>query len=233
MSEKYAGYRHPKEIIKYAVWLYYRFNASLRDTVEGLFYRGLDESHETVRQWVYKFGALFSSLIKKRQPKRGDKWHLDEVCLTIKGKRYWLWQAIDQNGYELDVLLQPRRNTKAALRFFKKLLKGLCYVPRVIITDKLRSYKAAKKKVLKTTEHRSHKRLNNRIEASHQAIRIREKIMRGFKSPRQAQIFLPIFGILRNHFKRGLYKLSAINRREKLKEVFGCWSQIDQQLFCV
>jgi putative transposase len=135
----------------------------------------LKVSHETVRQWVYKFGALFSSLIKKRQPKRGDKWHLDEVCLTIKGKRYWLWRAIDQDGYELDVLLQFRRNTKAALRFFKKLLKGSLYVPRVMVTDKLRSYKAAKKKVLKTTEHHNHKRFNNRIEASHQAIRIREK----------------------------------------------------------
>jgi putative transposase len=233
MSEKYVGYLHPKEIIKYAIWLYYRFNASLRDTVEGLFYRDLDVSHETVRQWVYKFGSLFSSLIKKKQLKRGDKWHLDEVCLTIKCKRHWLWRAIDQDGYELDVLLQLRRNTKAALRFFKKLLKGLCYVPRVIITDKLRSYKAAKKKVLKTTEHRSHKRLNNRIEASHQATRIREKVMRGFKSPRQAQVSLSIFGVLRNHFKIGFYKFSSINRRKKLREAFDCWDQIDQQLFCV
>lgn len=233
MTEKYVGYRHPKEVIKYAVWLYYRLNASLRDTVEGLFYRGFDVSHETVSQWVYKFGSLFSSLIKKKQPKRGDKWHLDEVCLTIKGKRYWLWRAIDQDGYELDVLLQPRRNTKAALMFFKKLLKGLCYVPRVIITDKLRSYRAAKKKILKTTEHRSHMRLNNRIEASHQATRIREKIMRGFKSPKQAQLFLSTLGVLRNHFKIGLYKFSATDRREKLREVFGFWSQIDQQPFCV
>ena len=223
---------HPKEIIKYAVWLYYRLNASLRDTVEGLFYRGFEVSHETIRQWVYKFGALFSSLVKKQQPKKGDKWPLDEVCLTIKGKRYWLWRAIDQDGFELDVLLQPRRNAKAAVRFFIKLLKGLCYVPRVIITDKLRSYKAVKKKVLKTTEPRSHKRLNNRIEVSHQPTRIREKIMRGFKSPKQAQLFLSTFGVLRNHFKIGLYKLSATARREKLREVFNGWSQIDQQLIC-
>lgn len=232
MTDKYVGYRHPKEIIKYAVWLYYRFNASLRDTVEALFYRGLDVSHETVRQWIYKFGSLFASAIRKRQSKRGDKWHLDEVCLTIKGKRYWLWRAIDQDGFELDVLLQPRRNAKAAVRFFKKLLKGLCYVPRVIITDKLRSYKAAKKKVLKTTEHRSHKRLNNRIETSHQPTRMRERVMRGFKSPKQAQLFLSVFGVLRNHFKIGLYKFSATDRREKLRGVFNCWAEIDQQLFC-
>ena len=118
------------------------------------------------------------------------------------------------------------------MRFFKKLLKGLCYVPRVIVTDKLRSYKAAKKKVLKTTQHRSHKRLNNRIEASHQPTIIREKVMRGFKSPKQAQLFLSVFGVLRNHFKIGIYKLSSINRREKLREVFNCWAEIDQQLFC-
>jgi putative transposase len=232
MSDKYVGYRHPKEIIKYAVWLYYRLNASLRDTVEGLFYRGLDISHETVRQWVYKFGSLYASFIKKRQPKRGDKWHLDEVCLTIKGKKYWLWRAIDQDGYELEVLLQPRRNAKAALRFFKKLLKGLCSAPRVMITDKLRSYKAAKKKMLKSTEHRSHKRLNNRIEVSHQSTRIREKVMRKFKSPRQAQTFLSAFGTLRNHFKIGLYKLSAENRKSKLREAFNAWDEVTQYPHC-
>ena len=233
MSEKYVGYRHPKEIIKYyAVWLYYRLNASLRDTVEGLFYRGLDISHETVRQWVYKFGSLYASLIKKRQPKRGDKWHIDEVCLIIKGKKHWLWRAIDQDGYELEVLLQPRRNTKAALRFFKKLLKGLSYIPRVMITDKLRSYKAARKKILKSTEHRSHKRLNNKIEVSHQSTRIREKVMRGFKSPKQAQVFLSAFGILKNHFKIGLYRLSAENRKSKLREAFNAWDEVTQQPYC-
>ena len=156
---------------------------------------------EIIPQRVYKFGSLFASLLKKKQPQRGDKWHLDEGCLTIKGKRHWLWRAIEQDGYELDVLVQPRRNAKSALRFFKKLLKGLRYVPRVMITDKLRSYEAAKKKVLKTTEHCSHKRLNNRIEASHQTTRIKEKVMRGFKSSKQAQLFLSVFGVLINHFK--------------------------------
>jgi putative transposase len=101
-----------------------------------------------------------------------------------------------------------------------------------MITDKLRSYRAAKKKILKTTEHRSHKRLNNRIEASHQATRIREKIMRGFKSPRQARVFLSIFGILRNYFKIGLYKLSALERRRRLRETFEFWNEVDQQPSC-
>jgi len=127
--------------MSYAVWIYYRLNASLRDTSQALSYRGLDVSHETIRAWVSKFGRLYASGLRKRQPQIGDKWHLDEVCLRMQGKSYWLWRAIDQDGYELDVLLQPRRSAKAALRFFKKLLKGLKYVPRAIITDKLRSYR--------------------------------------------------------------------------------------------
>ena len=91
----YAGYRYPKEIISYGVWLYYRLNASLRDASEALFYRGIDVSHETIRQWVYKFGPIYASWLKKRQPRRGDKWHLDEVCLRMKDRTYWLWRAID------------------------------------------------------------------------------------------------------------------------------------------
>ena len=205
-SATYKGYRFPSEIISHAVWIYYRLNASLRDTSQALSYRGLDVSYETIRAWAYKFGRLYASRLRKRQSQRGDKWHLDEVCLRMQGKSYWLWRAIDQDGYELDVLVQPRRSAKAALRFFKKLLKGLQYVPRVMITDKLRSYNAAKKKLLRTTEHRSHKRLNNRIEVSHQPTRLREKQMRRFKSPPQAQLFLSVFGVLKNWFRIGLYK---------------------------
>jgi putative transposase len=189
-------------------------------------------SHETIRAWVSKFGPLYVSDLRKRHPQRGDKWHLDEMCLRMQGKSYWLWRAIGQDGYELDVLVQPRRSAKAALQFFKKLLKGLRYVPSVMITDKLRSYKAAKEKLLHTTEHRSHKRLNNRIEVSHQLIRLREKQMRRFKSPPQAQLFLSVFGDFRNWFRIGLYKLSANERRCKLKEAFAFWHQVTSHLNC-
>jgi putative transposase len=231
-SSIYKKHRFPREVISHAVWIYYRLNASLRDTAQALSYRGLDISHESIRAWVYKFGPLYASGLRKRQPQRGDKWHLDEVCLRMNGCSYWLWRAIDQDGYELDVLVQPRRSAKAALRFFKKLLKGLLYVPRVMITDKLRSYKAARKKLLKTTEHRSHKRLNNRIEVSHQPTRLREKQMRRFKSPPQAQLFFSVFGVLRNWFKIGFYKLSAEERRSKLKETFAHWNQVTLQPIC-
>ena len=138
----------------------------------------------------------YAHQLKKKQAKRGDKWHLDEQCIVINGKKYWLWRATDQEGYELDVLVQARRNTKAAMRFFRKLLKGLQYIPRVIITDKLRSYSAAKKKMLKEVEHRSHKRLNNRIEVAHQPTRLREKQMRKFKSPPPGtKVFISIWSI--------------------------------------
>jgi putative transposase len=189
-------------------------------------HRGIEVSHETVRSWVKSFGALYANQLRKRQAKRGDKWHLDEQCIMINGRKYWLWRAIDQHGYELDVLVQSKRNTKAALRFFRKLLKGLQYVPRVIITDKLKSYGSAKKKILKEVEHRSHKGLNNRIEVAHEPTSLREKQMRKFKSPPHAQRFLSAFGVVRNYFKVGLYKLTAKERKEKIKDAFTMWAAI-------
>ncbi len=152
--------------------------------------RGVEVSYETIRHWCLKSEQAYASALKRRRARPGDKWHLDEVVLKIKGQLCYLWRAVDQNGVILDILVQSRRNTKAAARFFKKLLKGLEYVPRVIITDKLRSYGAAKKELLPRVKHRQHKRLNNRAENSHQPTRVREKVMRRFKSAGQAQRFL-------------------------------------------
>lgn len=137
--------------------------------------RGIEVSYETIRQWCLKFGQTFANELRRRRPRPGDKWHLDEVVLKIKGQLCYLWRAVDQDGVVLDILVQSRRNTKAATRFFKKLLKGLAYVPRVIITDKLGSYGAAKKELLPRVEHRQHKRLNNRAENSHQPTRCERK----------------------------------------------------------
>ena len=221
-----SRHRYPMTIIGQAIWQYHRFNHSYRDVREQLLYRGIEVSHETIRSWCYKFGKDFEKVIKKKQRKVTDKWHLDEQCIMINGRKYWLWRAIDQHGYELDVLVQSKRNTKAALRFFRKLLKGLQYVPRVIITDKLKSYGSAKKKILKEVEHRSHKGLNNRIEVAHEPTRLREKQMRKFKSPPHAQRFLSAFGVVRNYFKVGLYKLTAKERKEKIKDAFNMWAAI-------
>lgn len=223
---KYKGYRFPIEVISFAVWSYFRLSISLRDAEILLLRRGIIVSHESIRSWTRNFGIAYASSLRKKAPKRGDKWHLDEQCLIINGQRHWLWRAIDQDGYELDILVQPRRNTKAAVRFFKKLLKGLEYAPRVIITDKLRSYTAATKKILKSTEHRKHKGLNNRIEVAHQPTRLREKQMRKFKSPPQAQIFLSTFGVIKNLFKTGLYKLTSQAKKQRITEAFTLWDDV-------
>ena len=147
-------------------------------------------TYETVRQWCLKFGQTYANELRRRRPRCGDKWYMDEVVLTLGGKQHYLWRAVDQDGNVLDILVQSRRNKKAAKRFFRKLLKRLTYVPRVIITDKLKSYAAAKRDILPGVEHRQHKRLNNRAENSHQPTRLREKKMRRFKSAKQAQRFL-------------------------------------------
>jgi len=144
----YAGYRFPGEVISHAVWLYFRFPLSLRMVEEMLAARGIDVSHETVRQWGRKFGQAFANQIRRRLPCAGDKWHLDEVCLMIRGTKHWLWRAVDQDGVVLDVLVQKRRDKQAAKRPLRKLLKKQGRAPRVMITDKLASYQGKRMKGL-------------------------------------------------------------------------------------
>src|SRR5260370_18038630 len=206
---EYKGFRFPSEIISYAVWLYFRFSLSFRDVEELLAQRGVVVSHETVRQWCLKFGQTYANELRRRRPRCGDKWHMDEVYLKINGKTHYLWRAVDQDGNVLDILVQGRRNAHAAKRFFRKLLKGLQYVPRVIITDKRASYAAAKREIMASVEHRQHKGLNNRAERSHQLTRQRERTMRRFKSPGHAQRFLSAFGPISDHFRPKRHCLSA------------------------
>src|SRR5215207_784565 len=158
----YAGYRFPAEVISHAVWLSFRFPLSLRMVDELLAARGITVRHETVRQWARKFGQAFANQIRHRLPRAGDKWHLDEVCLLIGGAKHWLWRAVDQDGVVLDVLVQRRRDKRAARRLLRKLLKKQCRAPRVLITDKLASYSAAKGEMTPSIKHRRHKGLNNR-----------------------------------------------------------------------
>ena len=158
---------------------------------------------------------------------------MNEMCLVMKGKKHWLWRAVDQDGFELDILLQSRKNKQAAKRFFKKLLKGLSYAPRVIITDKLQSYGAAKKEILPGVEHRQNKRLNNRAENSHQPTRQQEKKMRRFKSTKQAQRFLSIHGQIRNLFGVHRFKIAANDQREHLTSSWIQWQEIAMQANCV
>src|SRR3954449_11272755 len=149
---------------------------------EMLAARGIEVSHETVRQWGRKFGQDFANQIRRKLPDPGDKWHLDEVGLMISGKKHWLWRAVDQDGFVLDVLVQSRRDKRAAKRLLRKLLKRQTRVPRVMTTDKLASYSAAKGEVMPSVEHRRHKGFNSRAENSHQPTRRRERQMKGLGS---------------------------------------------------
>src|SRR5215831_15137591 len=136
--ERYKNHRFPGEIISHGVWLSYRFPLSYRDVQELLCERGIDVTHEALRQWCLKFGQAYANRLKHRRAQPGDKWHLDEVFLTIHGERHYLWRAVDQDDNVLDILVQSRRNKEAAKKFFRKLLKGLRYIPRVIIADQLK-----------------------------------------------------------------------------------------------
>jgi putative transposase len=222
----YRGYRYPVEIIAHAVWLYYRFHLSLRDVEELLAERGVTVSCETIRAWCAKFGPSYTAGLRRRRARPSDKWHLDEVLLKIKGKRRWLWRAVDNHGVVLDILVQPRRDRHAAEAFLRRVLAAAGSEPRVIITDKLASYPPAIRRVLPTAEHRRHKGLNNRAENSHQPTRQRERLMRRFKSPEQAQRFLLPFEAVGDHFRTGRYRTPAAERRQILADRRRTWSEV-------
>ncbi len=222
----YRRHRYPPEIIGHAVWLYFRFALSYRDVEELLAERGVVVTYETIRQWCHKFGRAYANALRRRRPRPGDKWYLDEIFLRINGATHYLWRAVDQDGTVLDILVQPRRDKRAAVKFLRKLLKGLQYVPRVVITDKLASYGAAKREVLPSVEHRQHKRLNNRAENSHQPTRERERRMRRFKSPGQAQRFLASYGPIASHFRPRRHHLTAVAYRETRAARFATWRAV-------
>lgn len=155
-------------MVEQCVWLYYRFPLGFRDIEEVMAKRGVQLTCETVREWCRKFGPLYAAQLRKKRAKIGSKWHLDEVFLKMNGVQHYLWRAVDQNGATIDILVQPRRDRWAALHFFRKLLDATGRTPRVIVTDKLRSYAAAKQRILPTVEHLQGRYLNNRAENSHQ-----------------------------------------------------------------
>jgi putative transposase len=227
-SPLYAGFRFPAEVISHAVWLYFRFPVSLRMVEEMLAARGIVVSHETVRQWALKFGQEFANRIRQRLACAGDKWHLDEVAIKIAGAKHWLWRAVDQTGMVLDVLVQSRRDKRAAKRLLRKLLKRQCRAPRVMVTDKLPSYGAAKREVMPGVEHRQHKGLNNRAENSHQPTRRRERQMKRFKSARQAQRFLSAHDQIANLFYLCRDHASASEHRAARVRAFVMWAEISR-----
>ncbi|HJY84209.1 MAG TPA: IS6 family transposase [Candidatus Binatia bacterium] len=223
---QYRGYRFPPEIISYAVWLYHRFCLSFRDVEELLAERGITVSYEALRQWCLKFGSSFTKKLRHRQGRLGDTWHLDEMFVTINGERHYLWRAVDQDGEVLDILVQKRRDQHAAKRFFRKLLKGLHYVPRLLVTDQLGSYGAARRELLPSVAHRQDRRLNNRAEVSHQPTRQRERQMKRFKSAGQAQRFLSAHGPINNLFCCGRHLMRAAHYRAFREQAFVTWREV-------
>jgi putative transposase len=170
----------------------------------------------------YRFPSDARTL-KRRQVRLGDTWHLDEVFITINGQRQYLWCAVHQNGDVLDILVQPRRDQGAAERFFRKLLKSQGTEPRWLVTDKLRSYGAAHRVVMPSVNHDTGRYANNRAEVSHQPTRQRERQMRRFKSPLQAQRFSRFTGSFRI-FSGHL--LRSLNYRLLRDRAFHVWQEV-------
>jgi putative transposase len=225
-TPSYKGHRYPVEIIDHCVWLYFRFPLSFREIEELMLARGVVVSYETIRRWCAKFGQAYANGLRRRRPRPGDKWHLDEVFVKINGELRYLWRAVDQHGNVLDVLVTSRRNAAAARRFFGKLLTGLQYVPRVLITDNLGSYQVAHRELMSSVAHRRSRYLNNRAENSHQPTRQRERAMKRFTSVRHAQRFLSAFSGISAHFRPRRHRLSATDWRTEMAERFAVWHQV-------
>ena len=184
---------------------------------------GLDISYETVRRWVLKFGPAIARRLRQRRPRPSDRWHLDEMVVRIAGKRTYLWRAVDDEGEVLDMLVQRRRDGRAALRLMRKLLKKQGFVPKLLVTDKLRSYASAFRRLRLTCRHEQGLRKNNRAENSHQAVRRRERKLQRFKSTRSAQRFLSLHGAVHSTFDFQRHLISRSTLRIFRAEATAEW----------
>src|SRR4051794_36313136 len=209
----YRRHRFPPIVIQHAVWLYLRFTLSYRDVEELLAQRGLDLSYESIRSWVLKFGPMIARWLRERRPRPSDRWHLDEMVVRIAGKHMYLWRAVDHEGEVLDMLVQRRRDKRAALRLMRKLLRKQGFAPKLLITDKLGSYGAALRHLRLTCPHEQGIRKNNRAENSHQTVRRRERKMQRFKSAGSAQRFLNMHAAVHNVFNLQRHPVSRSTLR--------------------
>ena len=220
----YKRHRFPPAIISYAVWLYFRFNLSHRDIEDLLAQRGITVSYESIRLWCIKFGRNYAGRLQRRHKGYGDTFFIDEVFVKIHGRQQYLWRAVDQEGDVIDVFLQSRRDGAAAKRFFKRLLRTQGEAPRQIVTDKLQSYGVAQRELMPNTIHNTAQYANNRAELSHQPTRVRERMMKRFKSAAQAQRFLTIHAAVYNLFNLGRHLVCAEHYRNLRIDAFEQWA---------
>ena len=222
----YKRHRFPAEVIRYGVWLYFRFGLSFRDVEELLAQRGIEVSYETIRCWTLKFGRLFAKNLRRLQPRPTGRWHLDEMMIKIGGKKRWLWRAVDDEGVVLDMLVQSRRDKKAALRLLRKLMKNTGVAPETVTTDKLASYGAALRKLgLGERQRCRGRRCNNRAENSHLPIRRRERKMQKFKSDGSAQRFLSTHAAVYNTFDTQPHLISRRGHRILRAQAHAVWAE--------
>ena len=219
----YRRHRFPPVVIQHAIWLYLRFTLSYRDVEDLLGERGLQVSYESVRSWVLKFGPVIARRLRQLRSRPSKRWHLDEMVVRIAGRRMYLWRAVDHEGEVLDMLLQRRRDKRAALKLMRKPLRKHGFAPRVIVTDKLRSYACAFQQLRLTCRHEQGLRKNNRAENSHQVVRRRERKMQRFKSAASAQRFLSIHAAVHNTFNLQRHLVSRATLRIFRAEAATQW----------
>jgi len=219
----YSRHRFPPLIIQHSIWLYFKFSLSYRDVEDLLAERGIDVSYETVRRWVLKFGSAYAQKLRKFRPRPSGHWHLDEVFVSINGKRSYLWRAVDSEGEVLEILVHSRRNKRAALKLMRKLLKKQGFVPDTVVTDKLPSYGAALRELNLSKHHDFGGRKNNRAENSHLPVRQRERRMQRFKSPGSAQRFLSVHASIYNTFNVQRHLISRKTLRQLRDEAMNVW----------
>lgn len=222
----YSRHRFPPEIIRYAVWLYFRFPLSFRGVEDVLAERGISTSYESVRRWALKLGRAFARNLRKTRTESNGIWHLDEMFATINGKRMYLWRAVDGEGEVLDILVQLRRNKNAALKLIRKLLKKQGTAPDSIVTDKLASYGAALSDLGMSERHDFGGRKNNRAENSHLPVRQRERRMLRFKSAKSAQQFLSTHAAGYNAFNVQRHLISRRTLRQFRSEAMMTWQTV-------
>ena len=222
-SSSYRRHRFPAAVIQQAVWLYFRFPLSLSDVEDMLSQRGIDVSYKTVRRWSFKFGLAYARKLRRSHPRADTRWHLDEVFVSINGKNVYLWRAVDCEGEVLDVLVQSRRNKRAALKLMRKLLKSQGFSPDAVMTDALPSYGAALSELGMRARHITGGRINNRAENPHLPVRQRERRMQRFKSAGSAQRFLSTHAAIYNTFNVQRHLISRRTMRQFRAAAMDRW----------